>query len=327
VLDLERAPDRKIGGMNTTTDCQIVLGTMDFGTRVDSDRAFAILDSFVAGGGVWLDTANCYSFWADPRGVGGASERVIGSWLRARPGVRDSVRIATKVRHNPLVAHSWPGSAEGLSARAVHAGVEESLGRLGVDHVDLLWAHAEDRTVPLEETVGAFGELVAKGVALRIGAANHAAWRVERARSLAREQRVEPWTALQLRHSLIQPRPLTPLAEAGHRLLTAEDLDLARSEGLAVWSYSSLIWGSYERADKPLPQTYDHPGTTRVLAVLDDVAEELSVTGNQVVLAWLMNQGIDPIVGASRVEHIEQALAARRVRLSDEHLARFAEAR
>ncbi|MFJ3822041.1 aldo/keto reductase [Streptomyces nodosus] len=310
-----------------TTDPQIVLGTMDFGTRVAPDRAFEILDSFVAGGGVWLDTANCYSFWADPRGVGGASERAIGSWLRARPGARDMVRIATKVRQNPLVPHSWPDSAEGLSARAVHAGVEESLRRLGVDHVDLLWAHAEDRAAPLEETVGAFGALVEKGVAVRVGAANHAAWRVERARSLAREQGVEPWTALQLRHSLVQPRPLTPVAEAGHRMLTAEDLDLARSEGLAVWSYSSLMWGSYVRADKPLPQTYDHPGTTRVLAVLDDVAGELSVTRNQAVLAWLMRQGIDPIVGASRVEQIEQALAARHVRLGDEHLVRFAEAR
>ncbi|MFD7972019.1 aldo/keto reductase [Streptomyces clavifer] len=310
-----------------TNDPQIVLGTMDFGTRVDSDRAFAILDSFVAGGGTWLDTANCYSFWTDPSGAGGASERVIGAWLRARPGARDSVRIATKVRQNPLVPHSWPESAEGLSARAVHTGVEESLERLGVDHVDLLWAHAEDRTVPFEETVGAFGDLVAKGVALRVGAANHAAWRVERARSLAREQGVEPWSALQLRHSLVQPRPLSPVAEGGHRLLTAEDLDLARSEGLAVWSYSSLLWGSYVRADKPLPRTYDHPGTTRVLAVLDDVAGELSATRNQVVLAWLMRQGIEPIVGASRVEQIEEALAARRVRLSDEHVARFAEAR
>lgn len=309
-----------------STDPQIVLGTMDFGTRVDPDRAFAILDSFVAGGGVWLDTANCYSFWTDPAGVGGASERVIGAWLKARPGARDTVRIATKVRHNPLVPHA-PESAEGLSARAVHAGVEESLGRLGVDHVDLLWAHAEDRTVPLEETVGAFGELVAKGVALRVGAANHAAWRVERARSLAREQGVEPWTCLQLRHSLVQPRPLTPLAEGGHRLLTTEDLDLARSEGLAVWSYSSLMWGSYVRADKPLPSTYDHPGTTRVLAVLDDIADALAATRNQVVLAWLMRQGIDPIVGASRVEQIEEALAARRVRLGAEHLARLAEAR
>lgn len=310
-----------------TTDPEIVLGTMDFGTRVDTDRAFAILDSFVAGGGVWLDTANCYSFWADPSGAGGASERVIGAWLRARPGVRDAVRIATKVRQNPLVPHSWPDSAEGLSARAVRVGVEGSLERLGVDHVDLLWAHAEDRAVPLEETVEAFGELVTKGVALRVGAANHAAWRVERARSLARERGVEPWTALQLRHSLVQPRPFTPVAEAGHRLLAADDLDLARADGLSVWSYSSLMWGSYVRADKPLPRTYDHPGTTRVLAVLDDVAGELSATRNQVVLAWLMRQGIDPIVGASRVEQIEQALAARRVRLDDEHLARFAEAR
>lgn len=310
-----------------TTECHIVLGTMDFGTRVGPDRAFAILDSFVASGGVWLDTANCYSFWGDPRGTGGASERLIGAWLRARPGMRDRVRIATKVRHNPLVPHSWPDSAEGLSARAVHAGVEESLGRLGVDHVDLLWAHAEDRTVPLEETVGAFGELVTKGTALRVGAANHAAWRVERARALAREQGVEPWSALQLRHSLVQPRPLTPLAEAGHRMLTAEDLDLARSEGLAVWSYSSLMWGSYVRADKPLPDTYDHPGTTRVLAVLEEVAAELSATPNQVVLAWLTRQGIAPIVGASRVEQIEEALAAPGVRLGEEHVARFARAR
>lgn len=304
----------------------IVIGTMDFGTRVTADDAFAILDSFVAGGGVWLDTANCYTFWTDPSGVGGASERAIGAWIRARPGARDTVRIATKVRHNPLVPHV-PESAEGLSARAVRAGVEGSLERLGVDHVDLLWAHAEDRTVPLEETVGAFGELAAKGVALRVGAANHAAWRVERARSLAREQGVEPFTSLQLRHSLLQPRPLTPLAEGGHRLLAAEDLDLARSEGLAVWSYSSLLWGSYARADKPLPAPYEHPGTTRVLTVLHEVADELAATPNQVVLAWLMRQGIDPIVGVSRVEQIEEALAAHGVRLSDEHLARFTEAR
>ncbi|MGA4928808.1 aldo/keto reductase [Streptomyces incarnatus] len=317
--------------MNTgrvrTTPPQIALGTMDFATRVDSDRAFAVLDSFVAGGGRWLDTANCYSFRAEPEGVGGAAERVIGAWLRARPGARDTVRIATKVRQNPLVPGSWPQSAEGLLAPAVREGVEGSLRRLGVDHLDLLWAHAEDRAVPLAETVGALGELAGRGVALRIGAANYAAWRVERARSLARERGVAPWTALQLRHSLLQPRPLTPVAQAGHRLLTAEDLDLAASEGLAVWSYSSLLWGSYTRPDKPLPATCDHPGTRRVLAVPDAVADELSATRNQVVLAWLMRQGIDPIVGASRTEHVEEALAARRVPLDDAHMARFAEAR
>ncbi|WP_374215590.1 aldo/keto reductase [Streptomyces drozdowiczii] len=306
---------------------RIVLGTMGFGTQVDPDTSFAILDAFVDGGGDWLDTANCYSFWADPSGVGGASERVIGAWLAARPGARDAVRIATKVRQNPLVPHSWPESAEGLSARAVHAGMAESLERLGVDHVDLLWAHAEDRTVPLEETVGAFGELVTKGVASRVGAANHTAWRVERARSLAREQGAEPWTALQLRHSLVQPRPLTPLAEGGHRHLTPEDLDLAEAEGLEVWAYSSLLWGSYTRPEKPFPDTYDHPGTARVLAVLDEVAGEVSATKNQVVLAWLLRQGIAPIVGVSRVQHVEEALAARDVRLTGDHLARFDAAR
>ncbi|WP_405940277.1 aldo/keto reductase [Streptomyces sp. NBC_00726] len=306
---------------------RIVLGTMGFGTQVDPDTSFAVLDAFVAGGGDWLDTANCYSFWADPSGVGGAAERVIGAWLAARPGARDAVRIATKVRQNPLVPHSWPQSAEGLSARAVHAGMAESLERLGVDHVDLLWAHAEDRAVPLAETVGAFGELVTKGVVSRVGAANHTAWRVERARSLARERGAEPWTALQLRHSLVQPRPLTPVAEGGHRHLTPEDLDLAQAEGLDVWAYSSLLWGAYTRPDKLFPDTYDHPGTTRVLAVLHEVAGEVSATKNQVVLAWLLHQGIAPIVGVSRVQHVEEALAARDVRLDEDHLARFEAAR
>jgi diketogulonate reductase-like aldo/keto reductase len=109
--------------------------------------------------------------------------------------------------------------------------------------------------------------------------------------------------------------------------MAEEDLDFAQSEGLTMWSYSSLMWGSFVRTDKPLPPTYDHPGTTRVLSVLDGVAGELAATRNQVVLAWLMRQGIDPIVGVSRVEQIEEALDARQVRLGDEHLARFAEAR
>lgn len=317
-----------MGRMNTQTHVpQIVLGTMGFGTTVSAGEAFRILDAFVDGGGGWLDTANCYSFWADPSGVGGASERVIGEWLRARPGGRERVRVATKVRQNPLVPHVWPESAEGLSGGAIRKGFAESLERLGVGYVDLLWAHAEDRAVPLTETVGAFGELVAGGSVGRVGAANHPAWRVERARALARGQGVEPWTALQLRHSLVLPRPLTPVPEGGHRMLTPDDLDLAREEGLAVWSYSSLLWGAYVRDDRPLPAAYDHPGNARVLGVLGEVAAEVGATPNQVVLAWLMRQGIDPIVGVSRAEQVGEALDAVRVRLEDGHLARFAEAR
>ncbi len=311
----------------TTSRPRPVLGAMDFGTRIDAARAFAILDRFVARGGVWIDTANCYSFWNDPSGVGGASERVLGAWLRANPGIRDHVKIATKVRQNPLVPHAWPESAEGLSAQAIRDGVAGSLDRLGIDDVDLLWAHAEDHEVDLAETVAAFGELVAQGIAGRVGAANHAAWRVERARRLATDLGVEPWSALQLRHSLAQPRPGTVVPEAGHRMLTADDLALARTEQLTVWCYSPLLFGAYSRDDRPFSEAYDHPGTDRVRAVLADVAREVGATANQVVLAWLMRQGIAPLTGMSRPAYVDEAMDAAGVVLSDDHMARFEAAR
>ncbi|MFJ2551638.1 aldo/keto reductase [Microbacterium sp. NPDC087591] len=306
---------------------QIILGTMDHGTRVDESTAFRLLDRFVEAGGHWLDTANCYSFWSDPTGLGGASERTLGAWMRANPGARSTIGLATKVRQDPLVAHSWPESAEGLSADAIRAGLDGSLERLGVDHVDLLWAHAEDRSVDLAETVAGFGEAVAQGRAIRIGAANHASWRVQQARELARRQGVAEWSALQLRHSLVQPRPGTTVPEAGHKLLQPDDLDFARSEGLALWCYTPLLMGGYTRADRPFSDGYAHPGTERVLRVLDEVAREVGATPNQVVLAWLMSQGISPLVGASRVEQIDEAMGAREVTLSAHQLRRFAEAR
>lgn len=306
---------------------QIILGTMDHGTRVDESTAFRLLDRFVEAGGHWLDTANCYSFWSDPSGLGGASERVLGAWMRANPGVRSAIGLATKVRQDPLVAHSWPESAEGLSADAIRAGLDGSLERLGVDHVDLLWAHAEDRSVDLAETVAGFGEAVAEGRATRIGAANHASWRVQQARELARRQGMAEWSALQLRHSLVQPRPGTTVPEAGHKLLQPDDLDFARAEGLPLWCYTPLLMGGYTRADRPFSDGYAHPGTERVLLVLDEVARETGATPNQVVLAWLMSQGISPLVGASRVEQIDEAMGAREVALSAHQLRRFADAR
>lgn len=308
----------------TIPPASIVLGTMDYGTAVDPQLSFAILDRFVERGGTWLDTANCYAYWKDPSGMGGASERVLGDWFRSRSGVRDRVLIATKVRHNPV---SPGGPSEGLSAAAISSGFAASLDRLGLDRVDLLWAHAEDRTVPLRETVEAFGTLVREGTVARLGAANHAGWRVAQARDIAVAAGLEPWTALQLRHSLVQPRPGTPIPEGGHKLLQPDDLDLARSEDLAVWAYSPLMWGGYTRADRPLPETYDHPGTTRLLAEIAAVADELGATRNQVVLAWLLRQGISPIVGASRLAYIDEAMGTLDIALADEQLARLDAAR
>ena len=219
----------------------IVLGAMDFGTKVPEATARVLLDRFVELGGRWIDTANCYAFWNDPSGVGGQSEAVLGRWLAQRPGMREHVLISTKVRHQPLVAHRWPETAEGLSAAAIRTGVQGTLERLGTDHVDLLWAHAEDRLVDLHESVEAFGKLAAAGIARRLGASNHATWRVERARTIARDLGVPGWSALQLRHTYVRPRPDTALPDAGHQLVSLQDLDYAATEpDIMMWAYSPL---------------------------------------------------------------------------------------
>src|SRR4051812_4697558 len=179
----------------------LVLGAMYFGTRQDEQTSFALLDRFVDGGGSLIDTANAYSFWVDPSGLGGQSEALLGRWFAARPGMRDRVLLSSKVGAEPRSPGGYPHDVQGLSAATIKDAVHGSLGRLGTDRVDLYWAHMDDRSVPIEETVGALGELVSSGVVHRLGASNHATWRVERARQAARTSGTAAYTALQLRHS------------------------------------------------------------------------------------------------------------------------------
>jgi len=302
-----------------------VLGTMYYGTRTDEATAMRLLDRFVDRGGEWLDTANCYSFWSDPSGIGGQSEELLGRWLAGRPGGRDRVRIATKVRYQPTIAHQWPSSAEGLSAPAIAHGLQGSLKRLGTDHLDLYWAHGDDRSVALEETVAAFGALVEAGQVGRLGASNHHSWRLERARALARSLGVAGYSAVQLRRSYVHPRPGAVLPDGGHVLASDEALDYVAAEQLTMWAYTPLINGGYVRADRPLPEAYDHPGTTRRLATLAEVAHRRGVTRNQVVLAWL-RQGtpaIAPIVGVSTVEQLDEALDAEQLELTADELSQL----
>ncbi|HEX6676959.1 MAG TPA: aldo/keto reductase [Actinomycetes bacterium] len=303
----------------------IALGTMFYGTRVDEQTSFDLLDRFVAAGGRLIDTANCYAFWVDPSGRGGQSEAVVGRWLARRHGVRDQVVISTKVGAEPTVPGVWPDSAEGLSARAIKAAAQASLGRLGTDRLDLYWTHVEDRTVPLEETVGALAELVADGTVGRLGVSNHPVWRVERARQLARANGQVGYSAIQLRHSYVRPRPgATP--DPSHRLVNEEVLDYVRGDGeLALWAYTALLGGAYTRPDRPLHEAYDHPGTTRRLAVLNQVAGELGVSANQVVLAWLLggDPPAVPIVGVSSAAQLDEACAGAALVLPEEQRRRL----
>lgn len=314
-----------MGNTTTPQSTPLVLGAMFFGTTIDEDTSFALLDRFVERGGRWIDTADCYSFWASDSGRGGDSERVIGRWLAARPGVRDQVRIATKVGAEPLWKGSFPARRSGLSRRAVHEAFAGSLDRLGVDHVDLLWLHVEDRHVPIEQTVDAVGELTADGRVRRVGASNHPAWRVERARAHALRTGALPIDAVQLNHTYLVPRPGTVHPGSGHRfgVLSDEQRDHAEEHGMEIWSYGPLLTGIYDNPDKPIPDGFDHPGTDRRLAALDAVAGDLGATRSQVVFAWLVAHGVRPMLGGSRLRHLETAFDGAAIVLTDAQLARL----
>ncbi|MGI5287449.1 aldo/keto reductase [Nonomuraea polychroma] len=212
----------------------IALGTIHFGTGVDLKDTYAILDRFHEAGGTMLDTADNYPFWVEGC-TGDESEQAIGAWMAAR-GNRDEIFISTKAGARPTV----PGdrtldSAEGLSAPVLARAAEGSLQRLGTDYVDLYWAHIEDRSVPLEETLGAFNELAVQGKVRALGASNVATWRLDRARNVSVARGWMPYTGgwpccRRWRTSSARPRtrwstsshrpprrPAVPAAAASHR--------------------------------------------------------------------------------------------------------------
>ncbi|TCC00400.1 aldo/keto reductase [Micromonospora zingiberis] len=303
----------------------LVLGAMTFGTLIDEKTSFELLDRFVERGGEWIDTADCYAFWLSADGRGGASERIVGRWLAARPGARDRVRIATKVGAEPLWKGSWPEHRAGLSRRAISDAFAGSRQRLGVDHVDLLWLHQEDRATPIEESVDAIADQVAAGTVRRVGASNHPAWRVERARAHATARGTTPIDALQLNATYLRVRPGTRPDGVvhPHGVLSDEQADHARTHRLEIWAYTPLLSGAYDNPAKPIPQVYDHPGNTRRLAAVDAVAGDIGATRGQVVLAWLVSRGIRPILGGSKLHQLDAALDGVALRLDDAQLARL----
>lgn len=306
----------RIGSLEVSALC---LGTLPFGKYVDEETSFAILDRYVEAGGTFLDTANNYVFWDG--GTGDESEETIGRWLAAR-GNRDDLVVATKMGARPRTPGAGLEDAEGLAGETVLSAAEGSLKRLGTDRIDLYYSHIEDRSVPLEDTLGAFASLVSRGVVREIGASNHATWRLERARAVSRREGWPLYTAVQQRYSYLLPRPGAKLPESGHVHMTEELFDYARAEGdVGLVAYSTLLSGAYR--DKPLGAAYDHPGNTRRLAVLGEVADETGATVNQVVLAWLLRKGIVPLVGVSSVTQLEESLGGVALELDDEQVVRL----
>ena len=288
----------------------LALGGNVFGWTIDEAASFRVLDAFVAAGFNLIDTADVYSVWV-PGHTGGESETIIGNWLK-RSGPRGRVVIATKVG-----IEIAPGE-KGLSRAHILRSAERSLNRLQVDVIDLYQAHQDDPATPLEETLGAFGELVARGKVRAIGASNYSAARLAEALRVSRERGLPRYESLQPDYNLVD--------RAGYE---AELEPLCRREGLGVIPYYSLaagfLTGKYRtEADlaksargAKVRKSYFNERGQRVLAAVDAVAARLGATQAQVALAWLMARpGITaPIASATTPAQLDELVGATRLTL------------
>ncbi|MEU6195872.1 aldo/keto reductase [Streptomyces sp. NPDC047061] len=306
----------------------LALGAMLFGSRTDEQTSFAVLDRYVEAGGNFIDTSDNYAFWEDGS-QGGQSEELLGRWRRSR-GIGGEVVIATKLGARPLAPGTgYTDNPEGLSAKVIRESAERSRERLGVEKLDLLYAHIEDPTVPLRETVEGFAALVAEGTVGLLGASNHAVWRLERARALAAAAGLPGYEVLQYHHSYLRPRTDIPDDLFPDGSLGSADAQLhsyLRAEpDLTLVAYSPLLRGAYTQPGKALTADLDHPGTPARLAALNEVARETGATLNQVVLAWLLGGPLPvvPLAGVSSVAQLEENLAAVDLELTPGQRARL----
>lgn len=289
------------------------LGGNVFGWTADKDESFAILDRFFELGGNFVDTADSYSAWV-PGHEGGESETIIGQWLASRkPG---NAIIATKVAQHP--------DFKGLSGPNVRKAAEASLQRLGVEAIDLYYAHVDDASVPLEETVAAFGDLVRDGLIKNIALSNYSA------------ERIEEW--LNISHGVGAPLPVAiqPHYNLVHRNeVEATLVPLAERHEISLLPYSSLasgfLTGKYRSLaangeGSPRAQGAAKYATEQGLAVLDTlerIGAEHNASIASTALAWLRQQpGVAaPIASASKVSQVDDIIRSVRFNLIADQVA------
>ena len=323
---------RKLG--NSDIDVSpLCFGGNVFGWTVDEKTSFRLLDAFTGAGINFVDTADVYSSWV-PGHTGGESERIIGNWLHRR-GKRGDVVIATKV------GMEMP-YGQGLSKKHILRAAEESLKRLQTDYIDLYQSHVDDvekrdlgmvrkmarvarRTLslarmppPLEETLGAYDQLIKQGKVRAIGASNYRGQRLAEALEAARRHDLPAYQCLQPRYNLYER------AEYENELEP-----VCKKYGLAVINYSSLaggfLTGKY-RSEKDRDKSPRGPHVAsryldarglRILEALDRVAKDYKTDQATIAIAWLLTRPsiTAPIASATSVAQLEQIIAATHLEL------------
>jgi aryl-alcohol dehydrogenase (NADP+) len=277
-----------------------------------------VLDAYREAGGNFIETADVYGR-RGPDGAG-SSEQIIGRWIAAR-GNRDELVIATKV--------GMGEGMRGLSAETIAAGAEASLQRLGIERIDLYYAHQDDPDTPLEETLGAFATLIAEDKIAYAGASNYDAQRLAQALEVGRQAGMASYVALQPQYNLMERGDYEgPL------------MDLCAREGIACLPYFALargfLTGKY-RPDGPDVQS-PRAGSVRdlyfndrgfaVLEALDEIAANHRVGIAAVALAWLLAQPtvLAPIASATSPEQLAELLACTEIELGADELERLTDA-
>lgn len=290
----------------------LALGGNVFGWTADRDESFRILDAFHAGGGNFIDTADSYSAWVAGNS-GGESERIIGAWLADRKP--DGVTVATKVSQHPQF--------KGLAAANVRAAAEASLERLGVESIDLYYAHFDDAETPLEETVTAFGQLVSDGLVRYTAVSNYSADRIREWVRIARDLGVAAPVAIQPHYNLV------------HREIEDDIVPVAEELGLGLVPYFSLAKGfltgkyrSTEAEGEASPRAaaaaqYATPQGLQILEVLGRIGAAHDVSIAATALAWLRAKPtvIAPIASASKLSQVPDLLDGGRVELTADDVA------
>ncbi|HWK36975.1 aldo/keto reductase [Sphingomonas sp.] len=297
----------------------LVLGGNVFDWTADRATSFAVLDAFVDAGGTMIDTADVYSAWV-PGHKGGESETVIGAWLKAS-GKRDKVQIATKVG-------MLPGEGgEKLAPARIAAACDASLARLGIDRIDLYYAHQDDDAVPQEEVLAAFGKLADAGKIHVLGASNFHAARLKSANEVAAANGLPRYHVLQPEYNLVSRHKFEGELQdycVDHNIAALPYYGLA--SGFLTGKYrSEADLGKSPRGGRMGDLIRDKAG---MLAAMDAVAAETGATLAQIALAWLIAQpGVTaPIASATGIAQLTELTGAWDVTLSADQLDRLAAA-
>jgi len=300
---------------------ELAFGTQTFGWGADEKTAHALADLFVQAGGNLFDTADSYN--------SGVAESMLGSWLKARKN-RHSVIVATKVF---FPTGDGPNDA-GASRKHIFHSINESLGRLKTDYVDLYQIHCFDLSTPLEETLSALDDLVRAGKIRYVGASNYTASQLEKALMLSEIHQWESFSALQAEYSLIV------------RSTEWELLPLCKEEGVGFLAWSPVaggwLTGKYGRNQPPpsnsrvgrkdrwddQPEQRESELTWRVIDNLIEIGKDCGKTPAQIALNWILQQpGITAsILGVRTLEQLKENLGCIGWQLSEEEMNKLKKA-